>query len=712
MGEVEIESARTDLHVKISPRDCQDQDLVVQPKSKRKSSLPQFWLTTIMAVERAAKRRRLDDGVASALPGFAQVDLEQQHQQRLQKKQKKEKNRLLVKKQNKWMSEEQEQDEGGDASDLEDGQHSQADEKDSGVADLQIKEEPDKPKISPKEEVRLAKEELARSAGLISESPEEHIGLLAGLADIAASPNSTVKKLALGTQLAVFKDIIPGYRIRPLSKDDLQAKISKDVRKLRNFEQGLLHAYKDYVASLDQLCRLKQEVDLGVSSVAMSCVCNLLEAAPHFNCRNELIGIVVRKLSGRTTDGDFTKCRQAIEHLFREDEEGHASLEVVTQLTKMMKSKDYRVDEGVLNTFLHLRLLNEFAHKASTTRVDRDDDDQSKGSKRIKQKKEFRTKRERKQMRERKEVEKEMKEADAAVSYEERDKNQAETLKLVFVAYFRILKARTEHLMGAVLEGLAKYAHLINQDFFGDVLEVLKDLINDAYASLGEASDITNDEDAATTRNATRESLLCIITAFALLQGQQDVAKSANTLHLDLNFFITHLYRCLLPLSLDQEIELSSKSAHLADPNGLPVPTSTATKDAKVNMATTTVLLLRSLQSILLPPTATRAVPPARLAAFVKQLHMAALHLPHKSSLAVLGLLNHVSKMHGKKIAALWYTEERRGDGVFDALSEGVEGSNPFAATVWEGELLRLHWDPKLREAVAGIERNVKDARS
>lgn len=34
---------------------------------------------------------------------------------------------------------------------------------------------------------------------------------------------------------------------------------------------------------------------------------------------------------------------------------------------------------------------------------------------------------------------------------EQRDRMQSETLKLVFVAYFRILKARVPHLMGAVL---------------------------------------------------------------------------------------------------------------------------------------------------------------------------------------------------------------------------------------------------------------------
>ena len=302
-----------------------------------------------------------------------------------------------------------------------------------------------------------------------------------------------------------------------------------------------------------------------------------------------------------------------------------------------------------------------------------------------------------------------MKEADAAVSYEERDKNQAETLKLVFVAYFRIIKARTQHLMGAVLEGLAKYAHLINQDFFGDVLEALKDLIGDATDSLLDSGTDEDEEVPRSSRNATRESLLCIITAFALLQGQQDVAKSANALHLDLNFFTTHLYRTLLPLSMDLDIEAGNKPVvHESDDPDAP---SIATKDTKVNVSTTAVLLLRSLQAVLLPPTATKSVPPVRIAAFAKQLLTLSLHLPQKSAIAVLGLLQQVVKVHGNKIAALWNTEERKGDGVFDALNASVEGSNPFASTIWEGELLRMHFDPRVREAVVGIEKGVAEVR-
>ncbi|KAK5133222.1 hypothetical protein LTR08_008057 [Meristemomyces frigidus] len=666
--------------------------------------------------EPTAKRRRLSPtGVSAAVPGFAKWNIEQDYENRPRKGKKNEKaEKLLVKTAEGWTKNERHVEADQAAAGKEDDADSflaSDDEQDSGVADLEPKPEPAKPRLPPKEEIRQAKEDLARIAGHVSEDPEENIAQLGQLAQIAESDNVTVKKLALGTQLAVYKDIIPGYRIRALGKDDLAAKTSKDVRKLRTFEQGLLGGYKEYVKRLGKLAA-NGKGDAQLASMAVACAANLLTSVPHFNCRNELVALVVKKLSSRNISAETHKCIEALEQLFRDDEDGHASLEAVGQLTKMMKGKGYMVHESVLNTFLHLRLLSEFAHKASTNRIDKDTDDADgkRAAQPKKPQREFRTKRERKVMKERKEVAKEMKEADAVVSYEERDKNQAEMLKLVFVAYFRILKARTQHLMGAVLEGLAKYSHLINQDFFGDILEALKDLINDAEASL--LVDAEEGElDLTTQRNATRESLLCIITAFALLQGQQDVAKSANSLHLDLNFFITHLYRTLLPLALNPDIELSAKATHLQDPNGLPLPTtagSSAKVDTKVNVATTTVLLLRSLHSTLLPPTSTKSVPPIRLAAFIHQLMTLSLHLPPKSARATLALLNQVTKTHARKVAPLWSTEERRGDGVFAPEGKQVEASNPFAKSVWEGELLRWHFDPGVREGVRGIEAIVK----
>ncbi|KAL8984086.1 MAG: hypothetical protein Q9205_001862 [Flavoplaca limonia] len=584
---------------------------------------------------------------------------------------------------------------------------------DEGVSDTQEMEVEDRPVETPiRQQITEAKEELARIGTLLSENPEEHVGCFRKLAEIGTSPNATIKKLSLATQLAVYKDIIPGYRIRPLGEVDSLEKVSKDVRKLRSFEQALVTNYQNYIQELSQCAKASgdgpSEDTASMATVAISCACNLLLAVPHFNFRSELIKILVDKLSKRNRDGDFIKCLETLEKLFREDDDGNPSLDGVTQLSKLIKARDYRIDESVLNTFLHLRLLSEFSSRGSQTRIDKSDSTDARKAKT----KEFRTKKYRKILKERKAVEKEFKEADAIVSHEERDRLQAETLKIVFVAYFRILKTRVPNLTGAVLEGLAKYAHLINQDFFGDLLETLKDLISSTSteedpAQEAEGKSLDDPEKPTSHQDSLRSTLLATTTAFTLLEGQ-DAARSASALHLDLSFFTTHLYKTLHAFALNPDIELSSKTLRLPDPHGSSSSCSQsqpATTNNKVNLKTPSVLLLRALSSILLP----RSVPPLRIASFVKQLYICSLQLPEKSAQAVSGLVHQVMKVHGRKVAALWNTEERKGDGVFDALRGDMEGSNPFASTVWEGELLRCHYAPAVREGAKGIERLVRD---
>ncbi|KAI4205564.1 MAG: hypothetical protein LQ350_000343 [Teloschistes chrysophthalmus] len=692
-----------------------------------------------MAIARALKRKRVSpsDSVSKArgfeaaghngyLSQASEWNLEQEYEQKSRKRKKeRESTRLPIKTAEgrverlaSPVNEEQEKEDGSFGSS--DGEASAVEEEN------QVEEKTVEVPI--RQQIIEAKEELARIGTLLSEDPEEHIGGFKKLADIGASPNLTIKTLALATQLAIYKDVIPDYRIRPLGDTDGSEKLSKDVRKLRAFEQALVGNYQNYVKELAKCAKTSNETPseaaASVATVAISCACTLLLAVPHFNFRGDLIKILVDKLAGKRIDGDFTKCLETLEQLFREDDDGDPSLDGVSQLTKMMKARDYRIEETVLNTFLHLRLLSELSSRGSQNRIDRSTSETTDGKK-PKFKKEFRTKKQRKMLKERKVVEKEFQEADAIASHKERERLQSETLKLVFVTYFRILKARTPNLTGAVLEGLAKFAHLINQDFFGDLLEALKDIISSTSSTSSEPLSNTptptptpspsSNLDPETQDNppndaqksSLRNSLLATTTAFALLSGQDIARSSATSLNLDLTFFTAHTYRSLHAYALNPDIELSSKSRlRLPDPhhNNLTSPTTSSnTTNRIINQKTPSVLLLRALAAILIP----RPTPPLRVAAFAKQLHTCCLHLPEKSAQATIQLLHQVLKVHGRKIAGLWNTEERKGDGVFDGLRGDVEGSNPFAGTVWEGELLRCHYSPKVREGVRGVERLV-----
>jgi nucleolar complex protein 3 len=235
------------------------------------------------------------------------------------------------------------------------------------------------------------------------------------------------------------------------------------------------------------------------------------------------------------------------------------------------------------------------------------------------------------------------------------------------------------------------------------LLEALKDIINQADFTNGpdrDESAVEVDENAA--RNMTRETLLSTQTAFTLLSGQ-DVSKYASGLHLDLSFFTSYIYRALYPLSLDSGIELGPKSVHLPDPHSSSRTTTSAPN--KINIATPTLVLIRVLTSILLgasspPPTLTAA-------SFFKRLLTASLQLPEKSTYAILSLMTKVADKHSRKIESLWYSDERKGDGIFHGESESIEGTNVFAvgSGVWECELLRHHYCPQIRDDVKALDK-------
>lgn len=99
--------------------------------------------------------------------------------------------------------------------------------------------------------------------------------------------------------------------------------------------------------------------------------------------------------------------------------------------------------------------------------------------------------------------------------------------------------------------------------------------------------------------------------------------------------------------------------------------------------------------------------PPVRLGSFSKRLMTTSLQLPEKSALATLSLMNQVAKHNARRISSLWHSDERKGDGVFNAYATDIEATNVFAGTIWEGELLRQHYCPQVRDAALDVEKMI-----
>ena len=88
----------------------------------------------------------------------------------------------------------------------------------------------------------------------------------------------------------------------------------------------------------------------------------------------------------------------------------------------------------------------------------------------------------------------------------------------MFVLYFRILKSEKRiPLLPAALQGISRFAHLVNVDFFKDLLGVLREHIS---RTADVEDDEMNDTDFGPDVQDMHHRLQCIVTAFELLSGQ------------------------------------------------------------------------------------------------------------------------------------------------------------------------------------------------
>jgi nucleolar complex protein 3 len=97
------------------------------------------------------------------------------------------------------------------------------------------------------------------------------------------------------------------------------------------------------------------------------------------------------------------------------------------------------------------------------------------------------------------------------------------------VLYFSILKHPGKSpLLAAALEGISHFAHLINIDFFRDLLAVLRKIIveqDDRPDEEEEGEEEVVKVEVIGSGERARLRLLAIVTAFELLSGQGKVIK-------------------------------------------------------------------------------------------------------------------------------------------------------------------------------------------
>lgn len=343
-----------------------------------------------------------------------------------------------------------------------------------------------------------AKELMAGAAQSLLANPEEQISSqMRALMVFIEQEDPPTSRLAMLSLLAVFKDIIPGYRIK--SQEDRErelngAPISKEVRALWTYENAMLKFYQQYLRRIQDIVKewRSGKFARAHARVAARCLATLLKTASHFNYAGDILQTLVLNMTSK--DGIIRNhCCEAISSLLSrslygaaEASGGQLALDSVQLVADLVKRRNCVTPPEVVECLLKL----EF-----TDLLSGEDFEVAKAA---------RKKYRRKKRRENKdEVNRAFKEAQAMVDKDTRRYHQSATLEALFEIFFRVLKTTTKSelvararqdsslapisaskftkrfpLLSATLDGLGKYCHLISVDYFQDIMMVLEELIS------------------------------------------------------------------------------------------------------------------------------------------------------------------------------------------------------------------------------------------
>ncbi|KAF5189934.1 Nucleolar complex protein 3-like protein [Thalictrum thalictroides] len=518
------------------------------------------------------------------------------------------------------------------------------------------------------------KSKLAELGMALLADPESNIKFLKEMLQICKDEDESIVKLGLQSMLVVFKDIIPGYRIRLPTEKELEMNVSKAVKKMRFYETTLLSSYKVYLQKLVAL-----EKKSSFQDVIVRCMCDLLEAVPHFNFRGNLLAAVVNNISS-TNDVIRKHCRSAIKSLFTDEGKhgGEATVEAVHLIADHVKIHDCQLPPDSIEVFLSLSFDDDLG-KPQAPEIEETVKNKGKKAKKEERKKEKASnkKRSRKDLLEssREEVDDDLKATSFAPNALERRRMQSETLYAVFQTYFRVLKHSmrpttdrstmhnsyihgrfgTHPLLAPCLNGLGKFSHLIDLDYMGDLMNCLKML-----ASGGGDSDSSPGSILTVS-----ERLRCCIVAFKVMRTNLDA------LNVDLQEFFVQLYNLILEYRPDRD-----QGGVLAE----------ALK----------IMLCEGRQHDM-----------QRAAAFIKRLATSSLFFGSAEAMAALVTLREILQKNAKCRNLL--ENDAGGGSVSGSLAKyqpcvaDPNQSGALASVLWELSLLSKHYHPAISTAASSI---------
>lgn len=531
------------------------------------------------------------------------------------------------------------------------------------------------------------KTRIASTCQSIITDPEGRWKELKDLASLCEDRDGEISRLAALSMALVFRDICPGYRIRPPTEKELAMKVSKEVMKARAFESGLLTYYKAYVRVLVRCSGAKKSRSQRGKggpdmASAVKCLCALLIGLPSFNFRTDILSALVPVFGTRDADNAQTVAN-ALGECVANDLRGDLTLEALhmtAQLVKQSKCNiqpcafayvlNVRFDEGILVPMV--RDQKEVLSRKQTFKKKQEEREKIRKA-RLEKIKKVQDKERMKSFGhedssddsedEEAQFARDLDEGQAVMGFKEKKKMQSRLLEATFEMYFRVLKNAASPeptpglpMLSAALTGLAKFTQLISIDFLGDLMEVFRKLLAQ--------EDLLSDTLKAQT----------LLTACEILSGHGEI------LQVDTGEFYRQLYVMLGKPS----------SGATGWQEGM-----SSTDQRAFEHGT---LRVRAIQRFI---GGFKQVDQARMAAFAKRLASATIGMEAGECLGSLGIVRQILASYPRVRNLL--ENERIGNGVFQMDLDDPEHAQGLSAVLWDLCLMSRHYHPTCAAAAVEV---------
>eukprot|EP00803_Ostreobium_quekettii_P010290 evm.model.scf_1207.4 EVM.evm.TU.scf_1207.4 scf_1207:16888-32564(-) len=525
------------------------------------------------------------------------------------------------------------------------------------------------------------KEQMAMCANRLLENPEDHAKDFKRLLDMVDHPLKQISKLAMMTLMAVFKDVVPAYRIRLPTETELKMRVSKEIANLRAYESFLLHSYQAYLKKLLAVTKTSKGTVNGEFQhrrVAMTCLCGLLSSLHHFNYTSDLLQAVIPSMA----DSEPTVrnlCCSAIREVLQGDVAGDVTLEAVQLVSDLVRRKHCKCSPEIVAALMELKFPD----------VKHCDSDEMEGTGANTRK----IKRKRRKCRKHggDDVDKSFEVAEAGPSVEEKAAAQSRTVEALYEIFFRVVKHCTRiadsesqqekgtlhsidlqrkcPLLYISLQGLSKYSHLLSVEYFADLLQVLQQLLNSASLPL-------------------LERLRCLLTASDILRGE------GSALNVDRQHYYQQLYLTLKEAGPDEQLR------DVALPEMQDASSLDAVQQVSAN-GNLGVLMVQVVNQMLCE---TKSFDHSRLAAFAKILMYTGMHQETGCLMGIVAVVNRLLLRNYRVRGML------DGDGSAPAAGRGYDpaADDPseaggLSATLWDLCVLSRHYHPHVAQAARQV---------